>query len=320
MANTKLKLKVGVIGYKNHAKKIINLLLKKKIKIAKIYHPKKRLLSKNYTNNLNDLLNLDCVFIICPSNYHFYYLEYLKKKKFSGYIFCEKPPVMKLGDLRKLKRYNFKKIYFNLNLRCSLLFYYISKYKKLGKLVSLNIVDSKPLIYKKNIKKNWRMNEKGTLISNNFIHYLDLVIFNNGKNFNEKKIKIVKSKVNKSLKIIDNILIQFKHGGIIFNIYLSYSNGLEKSYYLYFKNGKIEILDSIIKIYHRIKNLNEKNNFTYPILYKKAKIDSMFYKSNQKSLEYFFTIVKKKSEFKNRDFKSSIISNRVMLNILNKLK
>ena len=92
-------LKAGIIGYKNHAKKIINHI-KKKVSISHIFHPQKKLKLKIYTNNLKDLLQLDCIFIACPSDYHFHYLNYFNKKKYQGYIFCEKPPVTKLNDLK----------------------------------------------------------------------------------------------------------------------------------------------------------------------------------------------------------------------------
>lgn len=311
-------LKAGIIGYKNHAKKIINHI-KKKVSISHIFHPQKKLKLKIYTNNLKDLLQLDCIFIACPSDYHFHYLNYFNKKKYQGYIFCEKPPVTKLNDLKKIKKFNYNKVYFNYNLRHSILAKYISNYKKLGKLISLNIYDSKPLIYKKNLTNNWRMNQKGTLISNNFIHYIDLIIFKNFKNLNFGEINVIKNKINHNLKIIDNICIIFKHCNIIYNISLSYTNGLEKLYIFHFQNGKVEITDSLLKIYFPNKKLDVNKNFVKPKLYKKVKIKNIFKESNSKSIGYFLNFVKKKTKFKKTCFQNSINSNKIMLQLLKRI-
>ena len=110
----------GIIGYKNHSKKIITLL-KKKVEIKYIFHPRKEIKIKNFTNNIDDLLNTDCIFVLCPSQYHFFYINYFIKKRFKGYIFCEKLPVTKVSDLKKLSKIVNNKCYFNYNLRHSIL-------------------------------------------------------------------------------------------------------------------------------------------------------------------------------------------------------
>ena len=78
-------IKCGIIGYKNHAEKITNIL-KKKCKIQFIFHPYKKIKIENFTNNLKDLLNVDCVFIISPSKNHFHYLNFFYKSNYNSYI------------------------------------------------------------------------------------------------------------------------------------------------------------------------------------------------------------------------------------------
>ena len=47
-------LKLSVVGYKNHAKRITDIL-KKKHNVKYIYHPTKKLGVKGFTNNIEDL-------------------------------------------------------------------------------------------------------------------------------------------------------------------------------------------------------------------------------------------------------------------------
>ena len=307
---------IGVIGYKNHAQKVISFLNKKN-KIKYIYHPKKKLKIRNLTNKISNLLNLDCVFIICPSKYHFKYLNYFNKNNFKGYIFCEKPPVTKIKDLIKISKFQNKKIYFNFNLRHSYLEKYFNYNNYLGKLISFHIFDSKPLIFKKDLNKNWRMNVKDTLVTNNLIHYIDLIIYKYKKNI--KNIKLLTSKFNQKFKIVDNLNTLFKIKNIVFNINISYSTGLEKLYLLYFSNGKIEISDNKIKIFYPANKRDKNNRFEKPKIKKIIKVKKLFENSNERSINYFMNVVKKRKFFSKKDFNSSIKSNYSILNISKKI-
>ena len=62
------------------------------------------------------------VFIISPNNTHLNYINKLQQK---SYIFCEKPPINLLKEIKKLKKLNYQNIYFNYNFRHS----------KLGKII-----------------------------------------------------------------------------------------------------------------------------------------------------------------------------------------
>ena len=61
--NLRSMINAGIIGYRNHSKKIIDIV-KKKLKIKYIFHPYKLLKIKYFTNDINNLLNTDCVFIL----------------------------------------------------------------------------------------------------------------------------------------------------------------------------------------------------------------------------------------------------------------
>ena len=61
-----MKLKIGAIGYRNHAKRIIDIFAKnKKVTVDKIYYPKK-IKGDKYTSNLNSLVDCDIILILSP--------------------------------------------------------------------------------------------------------------------------------------------------------------------------------------------------------------------------------------------------------------
>ena len=72
--------KLGIIGYKNHAERLLNILDKKRDCCLKfIYHPTKKIKDVRGTNKISDLLSCDGILIASPNNTHFSYLKKLEK-------------------------------------------------------------------------------------------------------------------------------------------------------------------------------------------------------------------------------------------------
>tara|TARA_B100001250_G_scaffold395499_1_gene400472 strand:+ start:2621 stop:3574 length:954 start_codon:yes stop_codon:yes gene_type:complete len=307
----------GVIGYRNHSKKIIDIA-RKNSKIKFIYHPYKKIRLKNFTNNLEDLLKVDCVFILSPNNSHYKYLHYFNKKKYNGYIFCEKPPVLKINEVKKLKSFKLKNTYFNFNYRHSPVLKFLKHNKQLGRLINISIIDSKPLIYKNGFKKNWRFDTKEILINNNLIHFVDLV----GFCFKEKisDLTLLSSKSKPDIKIFDTVQVSFKINKILANISVSYGSILEKKILFYYSNGKVEICNNRLKIYYPGRLKNKNGNYIEPKLLKTQKINDLSKYSLRKSVEYFLKKVKLKQKFLNHETSKSIISNILCIKLTNSLK
>ena len=102
MIDVLLVLNLGIIGYRNHAGKLISFLEKNsECEINYIYHPTKSL-DDRFTNNFSNLYDCDAVIIASPNKTHYEYIEKLTKN-FNGYIFCEKPPVTNNEELIKEK-------------------------------------------------------------------------------------------------------------------------------------------------------------------------------------------------------------------------
>ena len=303
---------VGYIGYNNHAASIINLS-KKKFKKFKIYHPSKKL-NSHFTNSIDALLDCDCIFILCPSKFHFKYLKYFNDKKYSGYIFCEKIPVVNEKELKNLSRFVNGKTYFNFNLRHSYLNKFLN-FKKFGKLLYLNVVETKPYLNIKNLSRNWRINSRSTLVTNVLSHYIDLILYSFCKKIIINKISYLK--INKKFKLIDNIALSLSTKKTIFNFFISYNSVLSRSIEFYFEKGKIEIKDENLKIlFDNNKNIER---FSKPKIKEISKIKNLFLESNKKSVEYFINLVNKKKLIPKDHLKISISSTKEILSISERL-
>ena len=126
---------IGFIGYKGHALRLMNIFHEMKgWEVSHVYHPHKPLDVKQvpagilkgvqWTNDFKDLLSCDAIVVASPNSSHFHYLKQLSAD-YSGYVFCEKPPVANSQDLDHLEKFpdEFKKkVYFNFNMRNSWLY------------------------------------------------------------------------------------------------------------------------------------------------------------------------------------------------------
>ena len=157
MRNRFQKLKIGIIGDGVHSKKNSKILKKLNLNFI-IYKPKRKGIKKKYSK-IQEIKKCDVVFIISPNNTHLNYINKLQQK---SYIFCEKPPTNLLKEIKKLKKLNYQKIYFNYNFRHSKLGKIIKDIKKfnLGDFHYGNIITSHNLAQKKNYINSWRSKKK----------------------------------------------------------------------------------------------------------------------------------------------------------------
>ena len=125
------KLKVGVIGIRNHAKRLIDQLIKsKKVSFIIAFHPTRKIENTKFesTTKFSELLLCDAILISSPTKTHFNYIN--KLRNYDGYIFVEKPIVNNLIEERKLLNMENKflsKIYVNYNFIFSNVFAEIKK-------------------------------------------------------------------------------------------------------------------------------------------------------------------------------------------------
>ena len=174
--------KIGIIGLGSQSIKIIKYLKKKNIDPTCIFVPKIKEKHKNFRNlstSFKDIQKCNIIFICSPHDSHFLYIKKLLKDK-TKYIFCEKPPVNNIKDLKALKKLYFSNIYFNFNYRFSHLANILKnsdKYK-LGKFLYGSLVMAHGLATKKNYHKSWRADKLKTplgIIEILSVHSIDLI-------------------------------------------------------------------------------------------------------------------------------------------------
>lgn len=172
---------MAAIGCRNHAAKVISLVESGEgAEVTCLYHPQGKIDDPRGTSDLSAILASDAVFILSPNATHFPYLHYLREQGYSGYIFCEKPPVTTASDLAHLRRFPSERLFFNFNLRFGALASAILEALKsgeLGKLVHLSAVVTHGLAYRESFSGSWRALREShpkSVFESVSIHFIDL--------------------------------------------------------------------------------------------------------------------------------------------------
>ena len=304
---------IGIIGNGGHSKRIQKILKRKKLNFF-IYKPDRPKYFEN--KSFKKLKKCKVIFIISPNNSHYNYIKKLHNK--NNYIFCEKPPVAKLDELKKIRKIYNGKIYFNFNFRFSKfseILKNIKKYK-LGKLLYANLISSNGLALKKEYKKSWRSNFKQCpkgIFEIVAIHYVDLINFF----FKIKKLKgpylLNNSAVGTSF---DTAHTELKlNNNVIVNIFTTYNSAYTKKLFFLFSNGIVEQNNNEITIKGPAKNFDKKGFFKAPKIITRYKIgDKKDYENSLfKSVSLFLNYVKKNKKFDINQLNKSLKSNEFLL-------
>ena len=315
--------RIGIIGFGNHTSRIISILEKiSNVEIYKIFHPTKIVLENIGTNQLDDLYDCDCILILSPDDTHFEYLSKLSQN-YNGYIFCEKPIVTKLNELKKLENINEdkkKKIFFNFNFRFSKLSDIIKKEindKKIGEITHINIVSTHGLAFKKEYLDSWRSDKKKNhhnILDSLAIHYLDLILFQMGTIKSSNYYPRLVSKKGDSYDTC-RLALETVNASVI--IYCSYANPKINEIVIIGTNGYITIRDNKKEIFYPRDSFNEKGFFIKPPMIENEdfNFEDEYINSLKKSLEYFINIVKNKKLINLENFEKSIITTKLLIEI-----
>jgi predicted dehydrogenase len=305
-------MKAGLIGNGYHSKRIQEILKRKNINFF-LYKPSR----PNYYNieDFEKIKKCDVIFIITPNKTH---LDYIKKLYSKRYIFCEKPPVNSIKDLKNLKKINSKKIYFNYNFRFSKISQILEKRDqyKVGKLIYANLITSHGLALKEEYKNNWRSNLKKSpkgvyeVIS---IHWIDLINFHFNINIIKKPKLLNHSGIGNSF---DTSLVEIiTSDSSLVNVFSTYNSAYSKRLFFLFENGIIEQYDNIVSVRGPAINLDKRGFFKKPKLIESYKVDENndYNISLEKSVTFFLSKVKKKEFFNKKLFDCALKSNSLIL-------
>ena len=322
-----LVVKLGIIGYRNHVERLVDILKKRKdCTIQHFYHPTKKINSPKFTNDFSKLLSCDAIIIASPNSTHYAYIKKLVKN-YTGYIFCEKPPVTSQSELRNLRNLNSKiksKIFFNFNYRFSNFNKLFKKYinsKKLGKIHYVNIISSHGLAFKKDYPSTWRADGKNNL--NNIletvsIHFIDLAISNFGnisKSYNSSTL------VSKKGTSFDTSCLILNHkNGVLTSILNSYAAPLIEELMIIGTNGYLTIRNNQLTICSPRDTFDKKGFFSSPPVYQKKSfvMTKDYDDSLKKSMDFFISHVKNNKRLQLKNFESSLDTNEILLKLKKK--
>ncbi|MAR37066.1 MAG: hypothetical protein CL715_01690, partial [Chloroflexi bacterium] len=295
---------IGIIGYRNHAQRLISLVdSSTECRLKCIFHPNKKIDDQRGTNNFSDLLECDVVIIASPNNTHYDYLK--KLESFSGYVFCEKPPVVNLDELNKLKKIKDSKsrrTFFNFNYRFSELNKILKKYmnsKEIGKIIFIEIIASQGLAFKKEYIDSWRAdgrNNKFNLLDTVTIHYLDLINQHFGISKNQFYFpKLVSN--NGTSYDTGHLLLEYDTFNV--SIINSYATPFIGELLIIGTNGHISIKNDILEIKTPRDTFDKDNFFVSPptLFTKKFNMQNDYHSSLKNSFNFFISNVLNKKEF-----------------------
>ena len=325
----KLVIQVGIIGYRNHAKRIISLLnVKEDVKIKYIFHPVKSSEKSINTNNISDLFKCDAIFIISPNHTHF---EYIKKfiHNFNGYIFCEKIPVVSIEELEWLKNIpeaKQSKIFFNFNYRFRGVSELIKKYlnsEQIGRVIHINIISTHGLAFKQSYIDSWRSNTElnpHSVLETSTVHFIDLLNLYLGSielaTYNPNKIANEGDSFDTS-----HVFLNYKND-VTASILNSYAGPFIYEISIIGTNGFFTIRDDNLIVQSPRDTFDEKGFFKSPPIVQekpfKSKDDHI--ESLKKSIDFFLEHVKNLKRIDLEYFDSSIETNRLVLDLINNFK
>ena len=179
---------ISFVGLNGHGKRLRDIVKKiPNINIKNIYYHKKvdNDNLRGLTNNIEDLLKSDAIFIASPTHFHLDHL--IKLRNYKGYIFLEKPAVNTLEEIDQLIAFtnSFKsKIFINYNFQFSSLAQIITNQMNsinIGDILWLDIHTSHGATFRESWDKSWRLFEETVwTFETTGIHFLQFAALNFG--------------------------------------------------------------------------------------------------------------------------------------------
>ena len=319
-----MAIKLGIIGYRNQAAKLLSILQNKQdVTVKTIFHPDKKIEDSRFSNNFNDILDSDAVIIASPNHTHFNYIEQLLKG-FSGYIFCEKPPVTSGEELTKLDNKpssDKERIFFNFNLRFGKLNEVIENHinsESMGKIMNLQIIHTHGFAFKAKYPSSWRADGEKNLhniLDAISIHYVDLLNLHFGQIKNSHYFPQLVSGKGTSFDS-GYILLKYSNG-VIASITNSYAAPSINEILMIGTNGFLTIRNNETTLFSPRDTFNSQDNFTSPPVLKQNtfNFEEEINNSQIKALEYFLTCVSEKRKIPIDQFQASIETNRFLIEL-----
>jgi predicted dehydrogenase len=308
-------LKISIIGYKNHAIRLRNIIKQLGYDNITTFN--------HHKDDINDLKSYDVYIIASPNDSHVEWIETIRSFGADKYIFCEKPPASDLDQLRKISIYD-PRIYFNFNYRFSLISQLTKTYLEsgeLGKIVNASFISSHGLAFKSGFKNNWRFQGNSlssSIFGNLGIHYIDLV----GYLFGDISNIMVSNRNIVSEGHPDSVHISLDSKNCSSSIFITYAAPFRNEAIIIFDDGILELMNGKMTIQKPRDVFNKEKMF---IPAKSSSIQTSFSDSKSyyddslvKSIKYFFNHVDNKKSFPSSDYERAIKTNQIVLDEVDK--
>jgi predicted dehydrogenase len=311
-----IKIRICFIGDGSHAKRIKRSLSNLQVNYLCINFDRNKSLI-----NQPDILSCDAVFLTSPNNTHADYLDQLNKS-YSGYIYCEKPPINEFDQIGIFDKINYKKCFFGFNYRYSKINSFVKNIKKnyhLGCPINMSIHVSYPFAIKQAYKDSWKSKINCSpqgVVENLAIHYIDMSLEIFGK---FKKIHTVLNNITKVTKVDDTAKLFIEHeNSSTTDIFVSYSTSVKDEIYITFENGDIQYDGSEINFYYPKNSFGDNGLAVRPPIIAKDKIngDQIYDSSMDNCVNEFISKVIDKGFFDRKVFESTRISTLAMFQVL----
>ncbi|HYH37816.1 MAG TPA: Gfo/Idh/MocA family oxidoreductase [Azospirillum sp.] len=175
-----MTLRLGAIGWRNHAARIIDLADASGLgRVEVVHHPDYVPARPGGTTRFEDLLDCDAVLILSPNDTHGGYLRRLAG--YGGYVFCEKPPVTTRADWEMLRTLDAGRTCFGFNLRFSR---WAERAReavadgRLGRVLHAEVQSTHGLAFKDIFPGSWRADgarHRHSVLETVAVHFVDLL-------------------------------------------------------------------------------------------------------------------------------------------------
>ena len=328
-------LSCGLVGYKNHARRMLDLLLEiEDVADIFVYYPSRDVLESSdilgissrvsITNIFDDLLVLDFIVIASPTSTHISYIE--KLSLYQGYIFCEKPAVQ-LAEYNHLVSFSKNsRLYFNYNYRRTDFFTECAGAiadNRFGPLINMSFNSSIPLARSAGFQDNWRNTKElgfNSLLGNVGIHYLDACMYLLGAEaFDSDALSFRGLRVSKYSKGYDAFVLTIDNKKILpINVFLSYSSITQNSAIAFFEDAMVALVNGKLSISSPALCFSE-GRFLPPsenLIVNYGSTKNYFDRSIRASLDFFIRHVVSKSKIDHYEIRSVIASFEIFRNCI----
>jgi predicted dehydrogenase len=328
-----MAMRIGVIGYKNHAERLIRAITQQKdVTELWVFHPKKERLSNlnflssifslHTTTIIEDLFSLDAVFIASPSETHYSYIVKLVDKV--NYIFCEKPPGVnrtELNDLLRLKKSQRKKILFNFMFSRSPFSNIVRNRTidgELGEFVHASFAASQGIAFKPGLKNNWRFTKTNifsSITGNLGVHYVHLILelFGNAE-VGYFKRSAVETSSGHDTAYFALSLDRKKCASVL----LSYAAPYLQEATVLFSNGIITLNNGVVEEKKPRDIFDKSGRFAPPpkqVLFKPSSSNEFYDLSLSNMIDFFFSTIQKQKSFDDEQFLLGIKASHLILDM-----